>query len=502
MALRQFKGEKERKENLKHLSKSRPLGPLLKRSLSDSTGMAPGSTITLPVTTDHTLIGQEAIDGQKIIDKYDLATRGGKKSRKKRSKKKKKSRKKRGSCKGWNCFRKSNSGQFAKTKPGYHQVKPQESSQSKIPKTKSGVFTKELRRRSPVPDPLVGPMKFAHADTATTAHRSLYKSGHTFDDSFLKPKAKRPVVEFGKGKQSKGGKRSRKKRKRKRKKKKKSRRRKKKAGFLFEGALGYYLYQTKMRGKKANFNWPVSYTDPPPPPPEPIEQTPPQAAGPASGGKKSRKKRRKKRKKTRKRRGGADSLRDGIRKIYEGKKSLNFGVIESGPGSWGGQLNDLYDKYQEHLNALSSGQKIARKMKNIFRKGDSKKPLTEGEADHIFYEEAKNMRRILDELLPPIRQSIHEVNMNPNATHYSDEERRSDPEKARWSSLVDEVVPQLREKQEQIVYSISQLDILMRAIKRSNFNSISSSFDGYQGSMDSQTSSSDRSFNTDDLYNR
>merc|ERR1712072_1564023 len=112
MALRQFKGEKERKENLKHLLKSRPLGPLLKRSLSDSTGIVPGSTITLPITQDHTLIGQEAIDGQKIIDKYDLA-RGGKKSRKKKRKKKKKSRKKRGSCKGWNCFRKSNSGQFA-----------------------------------------------------------------------------------------------------------------------------------------------------------------------------------------------------------------------------------------------------------------------------------------------------------------------------------------------------------------------------------------------------
>lgn len=297
-----------------------------------------------------------------------------------------------------------------------------------------------------------------------------------------------------------GGKKSRKRRRKKRrKKKKKSRRRKKKAGFLLEGALGYYLYQTKMKGKKANFNWPVSYTDPPPPP-EPIEQTPPQAAGPAKGGKKSRKKRRKKRKKTRKRRGGSDSLRDGIRKIYEGKKSMNFGVIESGPGSWGTQLNDLYDKYQEHLERLSSGQKFARKMKNIFRKGDSKKPLTEGEADHIFYEEAKKMRRILDELLPPIRQSIDEINMNPNAMYYSDEERRSDPEKARLSSLLD-VKEDLGEKQKQIGYSINQLDILMMAIKRSYANSISSSFDGYQGSMDSQTSSSDSSFNTDNLYN-
>ena len=139
-------------------------------------------------------------------------------------------------------------------------------------------------------------------------------------------------------------------------------------------------------------------------------------------------------------------------------------------------------------------------MKNIFRKGDSKKPLTEGEADHIFYEEAKKMRRILDELLPPIRQSIDEINMNPNAMYYSDEERRSDPEKARLSSLLD-VKEDLGEKQKQIGYSINQLDILMRAIKRSYANSISSSFDGYQGSMDSQTSSSDSSFNTDNLYN-
>ena len=221
MALRQFKGDKERSKNLKHLSKSRPLGPLLKRSLSDSTGIVPGSTITLPITTDHTLIGKEAIEGQKIIDKYDLSTRGGKNSRKKRRRKQKKSRKKRGSCKGWNCFRKSTSGQFAKTKPGYHQVKPQESSQSqsKIKKTKSGVFPKELRRRSPIPDPLVKPMKFAHADTATSAHRSLYKSGHTFDDSFLKKPIPKKPIEFGKGN---GGNRSRKKRK-KRKKKNKSR---------------------------------------------------------------------------------------------------------------------------------------------------------------------------------------------------------------------------------------------------------------------------------------
>merc|ERR1711871_1287781 len=99
MALALFKDNKKkekkaRKENLKHLLKSRPLGPGLTKSLTDSTGILPGSPITLPVTTDHTLIGKEAIEGREIIDKYDLATRGGKKSRKKRRRKKKKSRKK------------------------------------------------------------------------------------------------------------------------------------------------------------------------------------------------------------------------------------------------------------------------------------------------------------------------------------------------------------------------------------------------------------------------
>ena len=106
-----------------------------------------------------------------------------------------------------------------------------------------------------------------------------------------------------------GGRRSKK-----RKKKKKSRRRKKKAGFLLAGTLGYYLYQTKMQGKKANFNWPVSYTDPPPPP-EPTDQTPPQAAG----GKKSRKRRRKNKKKrtkkkTRRRKKGGRKTRRKRRK--------------------------------------------------------------------------------------------------------------------------------------------------------------------------------------------
>ena len=479
MALRQFKGEKERKENLKHLSKSRPLGPLLKRSLSDSTGMAPGSTITLPVTTDHTLIGQEAIDGQKIIDKYDLATRGGKKSRKKKRKKKKKSRKKRGSCKGWNCFRKSNSGQFAKTKPGYHQVKPQESSQSKIPKTKSGVFPKELRRRSPIPDPLVKPMKFAHADTATSAHRSLYKSGHTFDDSFLKKPIPKKPIEFGKGK---GGKRSRKKRKRKRKKKKKSRRRKKKAGFLLEGALGYYLYQTKMKGKKAIFNWPVQYKDQEPVAQDaPADPTPP----PATGGKKSRKKHRRKSKKTRKKRGGADTLRDGIKQIYKGIKASKFST-PTGPGSWGGQLQDLYNSYQEHLYSLSRGQKVARKFKNLFRNAKTKKPLTEGEADIIFHAEANTMKSLLKDMLLRKRASIDEINMNPDAMLYSAIERDSDPEKERLSTLIEEEIPRLSEEAEQLNYSIIKLDVLMDYIKRSS-NSIprhGSSIETNLGSMD------------------
>lgn len=484
MALRQFKGDKERSKNLKHLSKSRPLGPLLKRSLSDSTGIVPGSTITLPITTDHTLIGKEAIEGQKIIDKYDLATRGGKKSRKKRRRKKKKSRKKRGSCKGWNCFRKSNSGQFAKTKPGYHQVKPQESSQSqtKLKKTKSGVFPKALRRRSPVPDPLVGRMGFAHADTGTDAHLKLFKVGQTFDDSFLKPKAKKPVVEFGKGKQSKGGKRSRKKRKRKRKKKKKSRRRKKKAGFLFEGALGYYLYQTKMKGKKAIFNWPVQYKDQEPVAQDaPADPTPP----PATGGKKSRKKHRRKSKKTRKKRGGADTLRDGIKQIYKGIKASKFST-PTGPGSWGGQLQDLYDSYQEHLHALSTGQKVARKFKNLFRNSKTKKPLTEGEADIIFHAEAITMKSLLKDMLLRKKSSIDEINMNPDAMLYSAIERDSDPEKERLSTLIEEEIPRLSEEAEQLNYSIIKLDLLMDYIKRSS-NSIprhGSSIETNLGSMD------------------
>jgi len=304
MALSQFKGDKKRITNLKHLSKSRPLGPLLKRSLTDSTGIVPGSTITLPITQDHTLIGKEAIEGQKIIGKYDLATRGSKKSRKKKRKKKKKSRK-------------------------------------------------------------------------------------------------------------------------------------------------------KKRKKKR---------------------------------KKSRKKHRRKSKKTRKKRGGADSLRDGIRKIYEGKKSLNFGAVDSGPGSWGKQLNELYAQYLSHLRDLTSGQKIARKVKNIFRKGDSKKPLTEGEADRIFYDEATNMIGILERnFQEPIRQSIVEINMNPDAMIYSDMERQSDPEKERLSMQILEERPRLESLKEQIDGSIYELTELIIALKRSRANSIprhGSSIETNLGSMD------------------
>ena len=105
---------------------------------------------------------------------------------------------------------------------------------------------------------------------------------------------------IGGKKKKKSRKKKKKSRKKKRKKKKKSRKRKKKAGFLLEGSLGYYLYQTKMKGKKAIFGewpWPVQYKDQEPEPEAkvapaeakvaPADPTPP----PAKGGKKSRKKR-------------------------------------------------------------------------------------------------------------------------------------------------------------------------------------------------------------------
>lgn len=73
---------------------------------------------------------------------------------------------------------------------------------------------------------------------------------------------------------------------------KKTRRRKKKGGLLIfppviPVSLGYYLYQTKMNGKKAIFNWPVQYKYQ-----DPVTK----------GGKRSRKKRKKRRKRTRRRR--------------------------------------------------------------------------------------------------------------------------------------------------------------------------------------------------------
>jgi len=357
MALR--KGDKERKKKLTLLSNSRPLGPGLKRSLTDSRGIVPGSLITLPVTTDHTLIGQEAIDGQKIIDKYDLATRGGKKSRKKRRRKKKKSRKK----------------------------------------------------------------------------------------------------------------------------KKKTRRRKKKAGFLLEGALGYYLYQTQMNGKKAVFNLPVQYVDPP----QPDAELTPQ---PTKGGKRTRKRKGKrkgkKRRKTRKRRGGADSLRDGIKQIYKGKKASTFST-PTGPGSWGRQLSDLYDSYQEHLHALSMGQKVARKFKNLFRNSQTKKPLTEGEADRIFLAEAITMKALLKDMLLRKKSSIQEIYDNPDAMIYSERDRDSDPEKQRLSTLIEEEIPRLSEEVGELEYSIIRLDGLIGYIKRSSSNSIprhGSSIETNLGSMD------------------
>ena len=372
MALALFKDNKKkekkaRKENLKHLLKSRPLGHGLTKSLTDSRGILPGSPITLPVTRDHTLIGKEAIEGREIIDKYDLATRGGKKSRKKRRRKKKKSRKK----------------------------------------------------------------------------------------------------------------------------KKKTRRRKKKGGILFTGALAYGLYQTQMNGKKAVFNLPVQYVDPPQPAAEPTPQ-------PAQGGKRTRKRKRKKRRKTRKRKGGADSLRDGIRKIYEGKKSMNFDVLDSGPGSWGRQLNDLYDRYQEHLFKLSKGQKVARKFKNLFRNTKTKKPLTEGEADIIFYTEAMTMKSILNDMLLRKKSSIEEINMNPFATtDYTETQRESDPEKQRLYSLVVEEKPRLSEEVDELEGSIWQLERLIQDIKRSSANSIPR----HGSSIETNFSDdSENSFDTATLY--
>ena len=270
-----------------------------------------------------------------------------------------------------------------------------------------------------------------------------------------------------------GGKKSRKKRRKKkkksrkksRKKKKKSRKRKKKAGFLFTGSLGYYLYQTKMKGKKAIFNWPVQYKDP-----EPAAQASPADSSPppAKGGKKSRKKRKRKSKKTRKRRGGADGLRDGIKQIYESKYRERFLGINGGPGSWGRQLNDLYAEYLKHLTFLSSGQKVARKFKNLFRNATTKKPLTQGEADRIFYGEANNMIGILERLyLMPTRQSIQEINNDPLAMIYSDIERESDPEKERLSLQILEERQRLESLEEDIKGSIWELDQLMTSIKRS-----------------------------------
>ena len=266
-----------------------------------------------------------------------------------------------------------------------------------------------------------------------------------------------------------GGKKSRKKRRRKkkksRKKKKKTRRRKKKGGILFTGALAYGLYQTQMNGKKAVFNLPVQYVDPPQPAAEPTPQ-------PAQGGKRTRKRKRKKRRKTRKRKGGADSLRDGIRKIYEGKKSMNFDVLDSGPGSWGRQLNDLYDRYQEHLFKLSKGQKVARKFKNLFRNTKTKKPLTEGEADIIFYTEAMTMKSILKDMLLRKKSSIEEINMNPDAMIYSQRQRESDHKYERLSRLIEEERPRLSEEAEELKGSIIQLEQLIAYIKRSDANSI------------------------------
>ena len=255
-----------------------------------------------------------------------------------------------------------------------------------------------------------------------------------------------------------------------RKKKKKTRRRKKKGGILLTGALGYGLYQTQMKGKKAVFNLPVQYVDQPQPAAKPT-------LAPATGGKRTRKRKRKrkskKRRKTRKRRGGADSLRDGIRKIYEGKKSMNFGVIDLGPGSWGRQLNQLYAEYLRHLEALTKGQKVARKIKNFFRDATTKKPLTEGEVDRIFYDEAIKMIDILERnFQEPIRQSIEEINMNPNAMIYKDIERERDPEKDRLSLQILEERPRLESLQEQIEGSIYELTQLIRALRRSRANSI------------------------------
>jgi hypothetical protein len=285
-----------------------------------------------------------------------------------------------------------------------------------------------------------------------------------------------------------GGKKSRKKRRRKkkksRKKKKKTRRRKKKGGILFTGALAYGLYQTQMNGKKAVFNLPVQYVDPPQPSAEP---TP----APATGGKRTRKRKRKKRRKTRKRKGGADSLRDGIRKIYEGRKASMFNK-PIGPGSWGRQLNDLYDRYQEHLYQLSKGQKAARTVKNVFRSAKTKKPLTEGEADIIFYTEAMTMKSILNDMLLRKKSSIEEINMNPDAMIYSERQRESDHKYERLSRLIEEERPRLSEEAEELEGSIFQLEQLIAYIKRSDSNSIPR----HGSSIETNFSDSENSFDT------
>jgi len=97
-----------------------------------------------------------------------------------------------------------------------------------------------------------------------------------------------------------------------------------------------------------------------------------------------------------------DSLRENIKKIYNKPKK-----------SWGFAMIDEYQAYSQHLWAMSTSQKKARKVRNLTRK--NKKPVNHKELSKFLNETINNMINIIGKDVEDYQKKINAINMDPDA---------------------------------------------------------------------------------------
>ena len=147
-------------------------------------------------------------------------------------------------------------------------------------------------------------------------------------------------------------------------------------------------------------------------------------------------------------------------------------LAEMAAFGWKYNTFDEDPKMRCRLPILLDDEKGKREYSSNCLNSKTKKPLTEGEADIIFYTEAMTMKSILNDMLLRKKSSIEEINMNPDAMIYSERQRESDHKYERLSRLIEEERPRLSEEAEELKGSIIQLEQLIAYIKRSSANSI------------------------------